>query len=217
MLMSRRQPPTWGESVRVGLWPRRSWVRSWRYARLRLQRMRVLPRSLALGAAAGVFVAILPIPGLQLLAAAGLAWLIRGHRATAALATFAANPITYPLIWVASYALGATILGTPVSEATHDLDLLSGLMSQEWSNTPSAVAGVRTMLPALTILAVGAVPLAALSALIAYACVRGALRRRDGKPEPVTHIASRLRPRRSSLTQSDTLRHRRATPTKAAA
>jgi uncharacterized protein len=173
MLMSRRAPADWRETLRISLWPRRSWKRSLRYGQLRLQRLQVLPRSLALGAAAGVFVAILPIPGVQLLAAAGLAWLVRGHSGTAALATFAANPLTYPLIWVASYALGAMILGTPVSNATHDLDMISDVMAKAW--TPSAF---RTVLPALTTLTVGAIPLAIVAAASAYVGVRMVLRKK---------------------------------------
>ena len=179
MLMARRAPPSLRESVRLALWPRRTWLRSLRYGQLRLMRLRAVPRSLALGAAAGVFVAVLPIPGIQLLAAAGLAWLIRGHRGTAAVATFAANPVTYPLIWIASYTLGATILGTPVSDAAHDLDMLSDLMAHSWASPPSAMSSIRTLLPAFTTLAVGAVPLAMLSATLAYIGVRHALKRAD--------------------------------------
>jgi uncharacterized protein len=179
MLLSRRVPPTWFETARIALWPRRSWQRSVRYASLRLQRVVAVPRSLALGAAAGVFVAILPIPGLQLLAAAGLAWLVRGHRGAAALATFAANPITYPLIWIASYVTGATLLGTPVSNATQDLDALSDMMAQSWAPSAQTKSGATwgAMLPVLGTLMVGALPLALLAALAAYVGVRHLLRR----------------------------------------
>ncbi len=190
MLMSRRAPADWRETLRMALWPRRSWKRSLRYGHLRLQRLQVLPRSLALGAAAGIFVAILPIPGIQLLAAAALAWLVRGHRGTAALATFAANPFTYPLIWIASYALGATILGTPVSDATHDLDLISDAMAHAWTREPSTF---RSVLPALTTLTVGAIPLAAMAAVAAYVGVRLMLRKRSA---PVVVAPPPLRDRR---------------------
>ena len=192
MLLSRRTPVTWREAMVRAIWPRCGWARSLRYSRLRLMRMRVLPRSLALGAAAGVFVAILPIPGVQLLAAAALAWLVRGHRGTAALATFAANPVTYPLIWVASYALGATILGTPVSDAAHDLDMIGDVVAQGWTTEPAAI---KSVLPALTTLAVGALPLAALSALAAYVCVRRVLRGRDKKLTARPPTAALPRPR----------------------
>ena len=166
MLFSRRAPPDWREAVRVSLWPRRTWSRSFRYARLRIRRVRAVPRSVALGMAAGVFVAVLPIPGVQMLAAAGLAWLVRGHSGIAALATFTANPVTYPLIWVASYAIGATILGSPVSNATRDLDMVAGLMAEPWSQPPATSA--LALWPILSTLALGAVPLAAMLAILAY-------------------------------------------------
>ena len=185
MLMSRRVPVAWREKLRISLWPRRSWSRSLRYLQLRMRRMAVVPRSLALGAAVGVFVAVLPIPGLQFLAAAGLAWLVRGHRGAAALATFAANPVTYPLIWVASYVTGATLLGTPIADATHDLDAFSDLMAQSWRSSAAAVTLPATgspwgqLVPIFKTLAIGALPLALVSALAAYVCVRGLLQRRD--------------------------------------
>ena len=132
-----------------------------------------------LGVAAGVFVAVLPIPGLQLLAAAGLAWLVRGHSGAALLATFTANPITYPLIWIASYVLGATLLGTPVADATHDLDTFTDLVAQSFASPAmiSAASALPTLWPILATLLTGAVPLAIVSAGVAYAVVRRLLRR----------------------------------------
>ena len=174
--------------MRVALWPRRSWSRSFRYALIRLKRLKAVPRKLALGAAAGVFVAVLPIPGLQLLAAAGLAWAVRGHCGVAALATFAANPVTYPLIWIASYITGATLLGTPVSDATHDLDAFADMMAHSWSTSTSshapAAGGWSSMLPIFGTLAIGALPLAIISALGAYFVTRHLLRQRDAPPLP---------------------------------
>jgi uncharacterized protein len=179
MLLSRRVPITWGQSVRLAVWPRHSWGRSLAYARLRLSRVRGRPRPLALGMAVGVFVAVLPIPGLQLAAAALLAWLVGGHGGAAALATFAANPITYPLFWVSSYLLGATILGTPVGNAARDLDAVADVMTH--ALTPSAwpsVAPLFTPLwPALATIFLGALPLASIAALATYAGVARLLRR----------------------------------------
>ena len=178
MLLSRRAPLSGMERLRSALWPRRNWRRSGRYLKLRAQRLTTRRHSLALGVAAGVFIAILPIPGLQLLAAAGLAWLIRGHQGAAALGTFAANPVTYPLIWIASYAVGATILGTPVSNSTNDLDAIAGLMTQPWAPESAAALTHHVLLPILTTLLVGAVPLALLFSAVTYVGVRRMLPRR---------------------------------------
>jgi uncharacterized protein len=129
MLLSRRVPDTWAQTIRLALWPRRSWQRSLAYARLRLIRVGGRPRPLALGLAVGIFVAVLPIPGLQMVLAALLAWLVGGNGGAAAVATFAANPITYPIFWIASYLLGATLLGTPVGNAARDLDVVTTMMA----------------------------------------------------------------------------------------
>ncbi len=193
MLMSRRVPPSRAQTLRLALWPSRSWRRSFRYAYLRLARLQARPRHIALGVAAGIFVAILPIPGLQLLAAAALAWLIRGHSGAALLATFAANPVTYPLIWIASYAVGATLLGTPVADATHDLDAFTDIVTQSFSSaaTISAALAWPTLWPILATLMTGALPLAALSAVAAYVIVWRLLQRRASQPPSVRIPPSR--------------------------
>jgi len=144
-----------------------------------------VPARLALGAAVGVFVAVLPIPGLQLVSAIGLAWLIRAHRGAAIAATFAANPLTYPLIWLASYLLGAIILGMPVSEAAHDLERLSGFMNQGWPLADDAPRNFRHILGPLTALTIGSIPLALTFAALAYAAVSQLL-----KAQPARVITS---------------------------
>ena len=208
MLLSRRVPPSLAQSARLAIWPRRSWSRSFRYACLRLIRLRARPRHLALGAAAGMFVAILPIPGLQLLAAAALAWLVRGHSGAALMATFAANPVTYPLIWIASYLMGATILGTPTADATHDLDAFTGIVAQafsaqSFSSPQSWLPAWIALWPILTTLLVGALPLAAVAAIAAYAGVSRILNRpaRTAPLPPARRPISIRRQRRASNAQ----------------
>jgi uncharacterized protein len=179
MLLSRRVPPTWGQSIRLVLWPRRSWQRSLAYGRLRLIRVGGRPRHLALGMAVGVFVAVLPIPGIQMVLAALLAWLVGGHGGVAALATFAANPITYPLFWIASYLLGATMLGTPAGNAARDLDVVTAMMAHPLSvgTGQSVISLFVTLRPTLATLFLGALPLASIAALATYAGVWRLLQR----------------------------------------
>ena len=69
------------------------------------------PHGLAIGVAVGVFIATLPIPGAQMLLAAGLAWGLGGNVPAALLGTFWANPITLPVLWLSSHWLGQLILG----------------------------------------------------------------------------------------------------------
>lgn len=164
---------------------RQSAIRRLRHYQLRLSRSQAVPARLALGAAVGVFVAVLPIPGFQLASAVGLAWLIRAHRGAAIAATFAANPLTYPLIWLASYLLGAIILGMPVSEAAHDLERLSGFMNQGWPLGDEASRNFSHIMGPLTALTIGSIPLALTFAVIAYAGVSQLLKTQPARI-PVT-------------------------------
>ena len=91
------------------MWPRRSLSRSLQYFWKRILRLRATPHAIAAGVAAGAFAAFLPFLGLHVLIAAGLAWVLRGNMIAAALGTAAVgNPLSYPLIWAATYAGGAS-------------------------------------------------------------------------------------------------------------
>jgi uncharacterized protein (DUF2062 family) len=121
MLFARRQKPDLGERIRVALLPRRNYMRSTRYIGYRIVRLGGNPHGLALGLAIGIFVATLPIIGLQILAAVTLAWLLRANIAAALLGTFWANPITSPFIWLASYGLGSLVLPASKTLTTAEL------------------------------------------------------------------------------------------------
>ena len=77
---------------------------------MRALRLKATPHAIAAGVAAGVFVAFLPIPGLHLIVAAVAAWLIAGNVVAAALGSALGNPLTFPLIWGATYEIGAVVL-----------------------------------------------------------------------------------------------------------
>ncbi|KAB2846805.1 MAG: DUF2062 domain-containing protein [Hyphomicrobiaceae bacterium] len=112
MLFARRAKRTLSQRVVEFTWPRQGWWRTLRYFRLRLVRMRGSPHFLAIGLAAGVFAAFVPIVGIQITLAVMIAYLLRGSVGAAALGTFVAMPATYPLIWVASYWVGKALIGT---------------------------------------------------------------------------------------------------------
>ncbi|MGH1417623.1 MAG: DUF2062 domain-containing protein [Hyphomicrobiaceae bacterium] len=113
MILKRRETPTWTEHLRVSLWPRRSWARSLRYVYLRLVRMRAAPHKVALGCAIGVFASVTPLFGFQMLLAGFLAIVLRANFASAMLGTFFGNPLTWPVIWAATYSAGCVILSIP--------------------------------------------------------------------------------------------------------
>lgn len=117
MLFKRRNKPTFAQAVRAAVWPRTSFSRSARYVWKRLFRLNASPHRIALGCAAGVFASITPLIGVQMIMAGAIALVLRGSLTAAMLATFAGNPLTWPLIWASTYGLGAMIVGSPAEAA----------------------------------------------------------------------------------------------------
>ena len=99
------------------VYPQGGFKRATQYVIHRLRRLPDDPHRVARGMFAGFLVGCLPIPGLQFLAGAGLAWVMRGNVLAAMLATFNSNPVTTPIIAVFSIGLGHWLLGvaTPLS------------------------------------------------------------------------------------------------------
>jgi len=82
-----------------------------RQAWLSVLRLETTPHAVGLGLATGVFVAFLPVLGVQMLIAVAIAWAGRANVGAAVLGTWAGNPLTWPAMWVGSYLLGIMILG----------------------------------------------------------------------------------------------------------
>lgn len=170
MLFKSRRVQTVAERLRLALWPRRSWARSLRYVLLRLQRLPSSPHKIALGCAAGVFAVFTPFLGLQLLLAGILSLLFRGSVVASFLASFVGNPLTYPVIWFATFNLGNVLLGGTASARLVDLkgkagDLGDGVVAL----SPGAIAtAAESLWPILKPMAVGSVPLGGLAAATAY-------------------------------------------------
>lgn len=114
MLFKRRQPESIWRRVRIAVWPRRSFLRSWRYAQKRILRIRATPHAIAIGVAAGVFSAFNPFLGIHTLIALAIAWALSGNLIAAAISTWVGNPATYPFIWAGTWELGSLMLGAPL-------------------------------------------------------------------------------------------------------
>jgi len=74
------------------------------------------PQKIALGAAIGVFWAVMPTFGFAILFSLPTALLFKANRTSAILATFVANPLTTPFFYAFGYKIGQLVLGhTPFS------------------------------------------------------------------------------------------------------
>ncbi len=162
MLFKRRETETLGERLRVWLWPRRSFSRSLRYFSKRVLRLNATPHAVAAGVAAGVFASFFPL-GFHFIIAVVVAWLFAGNLVAAALGTAVGNPLTFPILWGASYETGKLILHhrvPPHGPPAHLGDLMHNLsFAQLWG-------------PVLKPITIGALPLGLIFGLIFYGLTR---------------------------------------------
>jgi uncharacterized protein (DUF2062 family) len=116
-VFKRRNPRTFLGWLREMVYPNGGFVRATRYVMHRMRRLPDEPHRVARGVFAGCLIGFLPLPGVQFLLAAGLAWVMRGNILAALLGTFNSNPITTPFFAVAAISLGHWLLGidTPLS------------------------------------------------------------------------------------------------------
>lgn len=163
---------------------------------LRLWRIKATPHSIALGCAVGVFAIFTPFLGCQMLLAASLALLFRGSVVASAVGTFAGNPLTYPIIWGSTFAVGNLFLG---NSANAEIGKLStGAQALGVSISKASPDGVATafqgLWPILKPMALGALPLGGLTATLIYFIVRRLLQtqhdRRANKVSPEAAAAS---------------------------
>lgn len=123
-------------------WPRGGWRRAAGYVMHRLRRLPDTPHRIALGIAIGVLTSFLPIFGLHLVIAGVLAWAVRGNLLAALLGTFFANPLTLPVIAVASMELGGWVMGGAADAGFSQVMGAIGRASSElWHNFKAPFTG----------------------------------------------------------------------------
>ena len=110
-MFKRRNPRTWLHSARQMIYPDGGFRRAMQYFVHRMRRLPDTPHKVARGVFAGVFINFPPLFGVQMIAAAMMAWVMRGNILAAVLCTFASNPLTSPFIAVACLELGHWMLG----------------------------------------------------------------------------------------------------------
>jgi uncharacterized protein len=159
VILKRAKSERFLTRLRLMLWPRRSFSRSFRYFGKRLVRLRASPHSIAIGLAAGIFAACSPLLGLHIVIALALAWTLSGNLVAAALGTAFCNPLTFPFIIAGDVKMGALILHT--SAVTNTAPEMIGNL---WSGERLA----QLWQPVLKPMLVGSIPIGLTCAAAAY-------------------------------------------------
>ncbi|MBN7804717.1 DUF2062 domain-containing protein [Agrobacterium rosae] len=167
MPFRRRKPVGHLERLRAVLWPSMGFRRSLRYLKLRLVRLSASPYSVAAGVAVGVAVAWTPFLGVHIIIAMALAFILRANLVAAALGTTFANPLTFPLIWAATWELGHVILGRNSDSASSQVDFAAMFSHMNF---------LHLWAPVLEPMTIGAIIPGALSAIVAYFSVYAVIR-----------------------------------------
>ena len=111
MLFKRRDKPHFFLLLRNLVWPKKGWIRGFRYAAYRVKRLNAPPRKIAIGFAWGAAFGFTPLLGLHFILAPLFSWLTGGHVVSALLGTLVCNPWTLPFIFLLIYSVGNYILG----------------------------------------------------------------------------------------------------------
>jgi uncharacterized protein len=157
------------------VWPRRGLQRGWRYLWHRVTRISATPHTIALGVAIGAFVSFTPFLGLHFLIAGLIALALGGSILASALGTAVGNPLTFPFIWLASYNLGAMLLGYR-QRTRISIDLPDYMFTLVFTN-PGMVwrAFWAAVDPYLLPMLVGGIPLGLACGVAVYVVVRSAV------------------------------------------
>lgn len=110
-MFKRRNPLSYWQWIKEGVYPRSGWRRVINYIGYRLKRLPDTPHRIALGFACGTFVCYSPFFGLHFFYAMFLAYILRGNILSSLIGTFFGNPITFPFIGIISYKLGLFFMG----------------------------------------------------------------------------------------------------------
>lgn len=110
-MLGRRKLPGLRARMRNMIWPKMGPARAWRYLVHRMARLSASPHAIALGFSAGAFASFTPFVGFHFILAGLLALVLRASILASAIGTAVGNPLTFPLIWLGTYNVGAALLG----------------------------------------------------------------------------------------------------------
>lgn len=137
-------------------------MRSFRYLKKRVLRLNASPHAIAAGFAAGVASSFTPFIGFHFLLAFAIAYLVAGNMASAALGTIVGNPLTFPLIWGATFELGQYLMGGGMALGPSPIHLGKALAHMDFAAIWTPV--VKPML-------IGGLPLGIGAGVVAYVLV----------------------------------------------
>ena len=181
-------------------------MRSGQYVTKRILRLTASPHSVAAGVAAGVLTSFTPFLGLHFVTAFFFSVLFRGNYLAAALGTFFGNPLTFPVIWAATYETGHFFLGS--SATTEGASSLAGAMAAVlaslWSLDGGAVLSALNEIwtPLLWPMLLGGMFIGPFFAVPAYMITRrAALIFRESRRDKLLAKAALLRDRARALAE----------------
>jgi len=107
------------------IWPKKGFIRAWKYVGVRLLRLNTSPHAIAAGFASGAAISFTPLLGLHIILAFVLSFITRGSMIAALLGTVVGNPVTFPLFFSATYWVGAHIQDLAASEPSKALEKIA--------------------------------------------------------------------------------------------
>jgi uncharacterized protein (DUF2062 family) len=177
MLFRQRKTPDFWNKMRLWMWPRRSFWRSFQYFLKRMLRLSAEPHTVALGFAAGAFTSFTPFIGFHFLTCFIIAFIIRGNLIAAALGTSIGNPLTFPFIWAATFNVGNFMLGVPMREWGH----FPHLKAPADYSLSSILHSLDVLWPVFQPMLVGSIPLGLAAGIFTYGITLQAVRRYQTK------------------------------------
>ncbi len=119
-----------------------------RYFYYRSVRLHGKPHEVAMGMAIGLAVGMTPTMGVQMPIAIAIAALAGQSKIAAGAGVWITNPVTAPVVYFVTYALGAFILGQPLHPPTGFLHTITHLKTLTWNVfLPLLVGGVISAIP----------------------------------------------------------------------
>ncbi len=124
-MIQRQSVRGFSKRLRAFVWPKKGFIRAWKYLAVRLSRLKKSPHAIAAGAASGVAASFSPLLGLHIVLAGVLTFITRGSMVAALVGTLIGNPLTFPIFFSATYWVGARVTDLAETEPSQALDKIA--------------------------------------------------------------------------------------------